>query len=217
MAPHPCYRDGVCAHVCAHVCVHVCVCVHDLQESQHVSQSEPAHLCGLPYPWMKVIQHRLGEARCPVFSAGLSGNLCPTVGVCECVYAYAPQSVFLCLCFHLLVYQPSPWRVFQGDSDGLKPQEHLNSSLLRSEGFRNEVMALALPRCQPTPRWGCREGRKQWAEARLPLEQALRIEVSGDLPITDCSPPLPAPVLPQALVGPLFLEWDSGVLELGEG
>lgn len=47
--------------------------------------------------------------------------------------------------------------------------------------------------------------------------EALRIEVSGDLPITDCSPPLPAPVLPQALVGQLFLEWDSGVLELGEG
>ena len=47
--------------------------------------------------------------------------------------------------------------------------------------------------------------------------EALRIEVSGDLPITDCSPPLPAPVLPQALVGQLFLEWDSGLLELGEG
>ena len=47
--------------------------------------------------------------------------------------------------------------------------------------------------------------------------EALRTEASGDLPITDCSPPLPAPVLPQALVAQLFLEWDSGVLELGEG
>lgn len=77
--------------VCVRTCVHVCVCVRDLQESQHVSQSEPAHLCGLPYLWMTVIQHRLGEARCPVFSAGLPGNLCPTVGVCERV----------CMCMHL--------------------------------------------------------------------------------------------------------------------
>lgn len=76
-------------HVCVHVCVHVCL--RDLQESQHVSQSEPAHLCGQPYLWMKVTQRHLGEARCPVISAGLSGNLCPAVGVCECI----------CMCVHL--------------------------------------------------------------------------------------------------------------------
>ena len=40
---------------------------------------------------MKVTQRHLGEARCPVVSAGLSGNLCPAVGVCECI----------CMCVHL--------------------------------------------------------------------------------------------------------------------
>ena len=59
---------------------------------------------------------------------------------------------------------------------------------------------------------GCREGRRQWAEARLPLEQRpWELGLQEVCPSQTAAHPSPAPVLLQALLGRLTLEWDSGV------
>lgn len=71
------------------MCAFVWAC--DLQGSRYVSQPEPAHLCVHPNLWVKVTQHCLGEVRESCGFCGVSGSLCPAVGVYECA----------CVCMHL--------------------------------------------------------------------------------------------------------------------